>query len=788
MVYVEFEKQLEKLNPEQLEAVKYNGTDLSPSTLMIVAGAGSGKTSVLTNKIAYILHKNLAMPYQILAITFTNKAANEMRERIGNMLESMQEQLSFANIRQLWVSTFHGACVRILRKWHEKLNLASSFTIYDAQDSRRLIKDILEELNIDVKAYPPKLFAKAISDLKNDLQTPDDYSRSVENINQEQIYKVYARYAVRLQQLDALDFDDLIGRTIELLSKNEDVREFYTEKFRYIFVDEYQDTNRAQYILIRLLSGYGFPRYAPKSSRRASITVVGDQDQSIYAFRGATIRNIQEFEADFPNAKTILLEQNYRSVNTILKVANAVISKNNNRKKKNLWSAKGDGPKVKGYASYDAYAEANYVIKEIQQLRDTGEKCSEIAVFFRTNSASRIFEEKLVNANIPYKIVGGTKFYDRREIRDVIAYLFAILNRHDDVHLRRILNVPKRGIGKTTEDKVVDSAYAHGCSFGDVLEMLEDVDNINEGTRTKLNEFSQLLKELEDALDSEEVADLGAFLELVAEKSGMLNDLSSSNDPQDKVRVENIYELIQAAGTFVPIDNPDDEEYGLRRLLELFLEQVSLSSDTDEIPDKAAQLEGFVTLMTLHASKGLEFDSVFLTGFEDGSLPHSNSFDSEFELSEERRLAYVGITRARKNLYITYATRRNLFGNWFDFTKSRFADDIPDELIEWDTTSGFTSSFDSGKGYRKRNHDEVLDDPWKGESTIGGRRGNVQNSKLTYGGSFSVGDFVTHLNFGLGVIKKVEGSGSNETITVEFIGGDAKIKKLVAKTAPITKI
>ncbi len=715
-----FERQLEKLNPQQLEAVKYNGTEQNPSTLMIVAGAGSGKTSVLTNKIAYILHENLAMTWQILAITFTNKAANEMRERIGKMLESMHEQLVGVNARQLWVSTFHGACVRILRKWCEKLNLVRSFTIYTTQDSRQLIRDILEELNVDAKVHPPAYFAKTISDLKNDLQTPEDYLRSVTNVNQELMHKVYARYVVRLRQLDALDFDDLIGRTIELLSKNEDVREFYAEKFRYIFVDEYQDTNHAQYILIRLLSGYGFPGHAPKASKRASITVVGDQDQSIYAFRGATIRNIQEFEKDFPDAKTILLEQNYRSVNTILKTANAVISKNGNRKNKNLWSAKGEGQKIKGYAAYDAYAEADYVIKEIQQLRSAGEKCSEIAIFFRTNSASRTFEEKLVNARIPYKIVGGTKFYDRREIRDVIAYLFAVLNRHDDVHLRRILNVPKRGIGKTTEEKVAASAYAHGCSFGDALEMLEDIEGINAGTCKKLDEFKELLTELEDALDSEKTANLGAFLELVSMRTGVLQDLQKSSDPQDKVRVENIYELIQAATAFVPLDNPEGEE---RSLLELFLEQVALSSDTDEIPNKDAQLDGFVTLMTLHASKGLEFDNVFLTGFEDGSLPHANSLDSEFELSEERRLAYVGITRARTNLYITYATRRNLFGNWINFTKSRFAGDILEDLIEWDTTNGFATSFEFGhnKRFKKREDGETLDELWKNESTIGGR-------------------------------------------------------------------
>jgi DNA helicase-2/ATP-dependent DNA helicase PcrA len=523
-----------------------------------------------------------------------------------------------------------------------------------------------------------------------------------------------------------------------LLKKSTLAREYYHHKFRYILVDEYQDTNHAQYLLVKLLTG-----------SNTSLTVVGDSDQSIYAFRGATIRNILEFEKDFENTHTVLLEQNYRSVNNILEAANSVIDQNPDRKKKNLWSDKGEGVKIQGFAAHDGYDEANFICSKIKELVDDGTRWGDIAVFFRTNSASRSIEEKLVNNRIPYRLVGGTKFYDRMEIKDVLAYLYAVINRFDDIHVRRILNIPTRGIGKTTEERVAKFAWEHGCAFGDVFEMLDDVPDINSSARQKLLNFNSMLTQIADWIDNEE-PELGSIVERVIKDSGYLEELEQSKDPQDQVRVENLDQLVQAATSFVPqqfdddseveeseveeseveeistkistehdVENNSDDWHQVRGRsgLEAFLEQVALIADADDIPDNSTEDLGMVTLMTLHTAKGLEFDNVFLTGFEDGTLPHANAFDSEFELQEERRLAYVGITRARERLFITWASRRNVFGNWIDFIPSRFANDIPDGVIEWI--------------HQEKVVPENGDyDPWEFESGFGSRRQNYWNSKF----------------------------------------------------------
>jgi DNA helicase-2/ATP-dependent DNA helicase PcrA len=721
------------LNDRQHEAVVDDST-----ALMIVAGAGSGKTRVLTHKIAYIIEQHKAWPSQILAITFTNKAAGEMRERLSKMLN--QNDAS-----SLWASTFHSMCVRMLRKWHEKLGLHQSFTIYDTDDSKRLMKNILNDLpmwkeyeNIQ-KKYPLKMIAGKISDLKNELTSPSKFEKQAADsgdYGDELISKVYRRYSTRMKQLNALDFDDLISSTIELLEKNKDVQDFYHQKFKYILVDEYQDTNHAQYKLIRLLSR---GKNANGSLHKANLVVVGDSDQSIYAFRGATIRNINEFDKDYPEAKTILLEQNYRSTNNILQAANAVIDKNPDRKKKELWSDNGEGAKIQGYQARDGYDEADFIIKKIKEIYAETGRYDEIAIFFRTNTLSRGVEEKLMQSSIPYKLIGGLRFYERKEIKDVLAYLRAVVNHDDDISLRRILNVPKRGIGSTSEAYVAKFAWELGCSFGSALSIVDSIDELNSGAKGKLTQFWAMIQKISDWVDEYD-PELPDIILRVLEDSGYLADLKLSQDPQEQVRVDNVEELVNAAAEFVPIVYADEEDVNVMNALlgpELlgpepdlrspqddgevhpvrgrvglsqFLEQVALVADSDSIPVEAGvgagdefeeadlggsgQIEdpGQVLMMTLHTAKGLEFDNVFFTGLEEGTLPHKRSLDSEFELTEERRLTYVGITRARKNLHLSWAGSRHMFGQWEDYIPSRFLGDIPDALIQWSSKWDSASS------------------------------------------------------------------------------------------------
>jgi DNA helicase-2/ATP-dependent DNA helicase PcrA len=670
------------LNQQQAEAVQHQGP-----ALLIGAGAGSGKTRVLTRRIAWILSQFGAWPSQILAITFTNKAAAEMRERLATLIGPVAQRM--------WVSTFHSACVRILRRDGKSIGLRSGFSIYDSADSERLVKIIGNDLNIDLKRYTPRAILSRISDYKNNLQSwqqqlkdyapdykPGNRGQQIGRFgNVEELYAViYAEYQHRLAQANAVDFDDLIGRTVELLRTDPLAAEYYRHKFRYILVDEYQDTNHAQYELIRELAGidHGAPvsntAVAAGSTGPAWITVVGDSDQSIYAFRGADISNIQDFEKDFPNATTIMLEQNYRSTQTILDAANAVIAKNEGRKPKKLWTALGKGSPITAFAADNAQQEASWITNEIARLAAEDEiHYSDMAIMYRANAQSRSLEEALINAGIPYQLIGGTKFYERREIKDALAYMQALANPDDDVNMRRILNVPKRGLGARAEALVTQYAQVHGVSFWSGISNFEAIEGVPTRTATMLKAFRELMNAL--ALFAQEHdAKPSLIVAQVLEQTGLLEELKKSTDPQDASRVENLSQLQSVAAEFEQ-NTPDAS-------LSAFMETTALVADSDQLPDSGADF-GKVTLMTLHTAKGLEYPVVFLTGMEQGTFPHSRSLEDTSELAEERRLAYVGITRAKQHLYLTRAAVRAQWGQASEMLPSQFLDDIPDALIDW---------------------------------------------------------------------------------------------------------
>ena len=699
------------LNPAQRRAVTHSG-----SPLLIIAGAGSGKTRVLTRRIAHLIATRRARPGEILAITFTNKAAAEMRERVAALIGPVGERM--------WVSTFHSACVRILRREHEAAGLRSTFSIYDAADSTRLITLIVRELGIDPKRFTPKTFAHRISDLKNELITPAQFAERAVTSNplERHLAEVYRAYAQRLSAANALDFDDIIMRTVALLQTRPAVAEMYRRRFRHILVDEYQDTNHAQYVLVRELVGGPGTSGAGCPLPPGELTVVGDSDQSIYAFRGATIRNIEEFEEDYPTARTILLEQNYRSTQNILSAANAVISRNSGRREKNLWTAAGDGAPITGYVADSEHDEARWISAEIDRLADeAGVRPRDVAVFYRTNAQSRALEEAFLRSGQPYKVVGGTRFYERREVKDAIAYLRAVDNPDDDVSLRRILNVPKRGLGDKAEAALVRHAARYGVSFGVAIadaageERPRDgagagaggardqgaggdeppaVEGLTTRARTQVTRFHELLVGLRHQLAAGDgVADI---LDSALDASGYLAELRASDDPQDAARVENLAELHSVAADFQDA-NPDGA-------LADFLERVSLVADADQLPPAAdldeeaareAEDQGRVTLMTVHTAKGLEFPVVFVTGLEDGIFPHSHAMADETDLAEERRLAYVALTRARERLYVTRAAVRSAWGAASAMPASRFLDDIPAEVMDW---KRLASSMDALRG------------------------------------------------------------------------------------------
>ncbi|MDR3202146.1 MAG: UvrD-helicase domain-containing protein, partial [Bifidobacteriaceae bacterium] len=675
---------LDGLNAEQKAAVTHQG-----GPLLIVAGAGSGKTRVLVHRIAYLLATGRARPGEILAITFTNKAAAEMRERV--------QALVGPAARHMWVSTFHSACVRILRREAKTMGLKQSFSIYDQADSVRLVQMAANAEGLDPKKHPPKALANRISALKNELVDPEDFSKTVSREDSADgiLCRVYRDYAARLRAANAMDFDDLIMNTVSLLQAFPAVGEHYRRRFRHVFVDEYQDTNHAQYVLVSELAGVAADSQVGAGIPPAEITVVGDADQSIYAFRGATIRNIVEFETDYPDASTILLEQNYRSTQNILTAANAVIAKNPGRRPKSLWTAAGAGPKVIGYVADSEHDEARFIAGEIDRLGHAeGIRPRDIAVFYRTNAQSRVLEEQLIRVGLPYRVVGGTRFYDRREIRDAIAYLRAIDNPDDTVSARRIFNVPRRGLGERSEAAVAVAAERAGISFGAALR--REIPGVSARAAKAIAGLAQLL----DSLTQEAAAGAGPahVLDEVLARSGYVAELEQSDDPQDTGRRENLAELHAVAKEFERRE-PDGT-------LSDFLERVSLVADSDQIPvddagapDGAARADGgMVTLMTLHTAKGLEFPAVFLTGLEDGTLPHVRALADTAELEEERRLAYVGFTRAQQRLYLSRAAGRTTWGRPESFPASRFLSDIPAEILDWRREKASVEALRAGGG------------------------------------------------------------------------------------------
>ena len=775
---------LEGLNPQQRRAVLHEG-----APLLIVAGAGSGKTAVLTRRIAYLLAARDVGPGQILAITFTNKAAAEMRERVS--------QLIGPRARNMWVSTFHSTCVRILRNQASLLTgRNSNFSIYDADDSRRLLLMIGKDMGLDVKRYSPRVLANAISNLKNELTTPEEAADALEPGGDDLTRitaEVYAEYQRRLRGANALDFDDLIGETVAVLQRHPEIAQYYRRRFRHVLVDEYQDTNHAQYVLVRELVGSGAADTATVAP--SELCVVGDADQSIYAFRGATIRNIEDFERDFPDATTIMLEQNYRSTQNILSAANAVIAYNSGRREKRLWTDAGDGELIVGYVADNEHDEARFVATEIDRLVDGADYTyNDVAVFYRTNNSSRAVEEVFIRAGIPYKVVGGVRFYERKEIRDIVAYLRVLDNPGDAVSLRRILNTPRRGIGDRAEACVAVYAENTGATFADSLTAAAEgrVPMLNTRSEKAIAGFVQLLDELRGRLDDE----LGDLVEAVLDRTGYRSELESSNDPQDLARLDNLNELVSVAHEFSidranaaalaeNLDAQDDdaqdrdEDVPQTGVLAEFLERVSLVADSDDIPENDA---GVVTLMTLHTAKGLEFPVVFVTGWEDGMFPHMRALGDPTELSEERRLAYVGITRARQRLYLSRAKVRSSWGQPMLNPESRFLREIPDGLIDWRRTDSDSRQGGPGTG-------QGFSAPVSGRFGAvaeGGRPSPMRSGARRALIVLEPGDRVNHDKYGLGRVEEVSGMGEAAMSLIDF--GTAGRVKLMHNHAPVQKL
>ena len=814
---------LDGLNPQQAAAVTHRG-----GPLLIVAGAGSGKTSVLTRRIAYLLAQGGAHPGQILAITFTNKAAAEMRERVATLVGPHAERM--------WVATFHSICVRILRAQSGLLGTRNSnFTIYDSDDSRRLLGMIAKEQQLEVKKFTPRMLATAISNHKNELREPSEaMDRALEDSDRtgQTVAAVFTEYQARLQAANAFDFDDLIGETVGLLRAHPEVAAYYRRRFRHVMVDEYQDTNHAQYVLVRTLVGGVAGDDDEVGVPPAELCVVGDADQSIYAFRGATIRNIEDFEHDYPDARSILLEQNYRSTQTILSAANAVISRNPGRREKNLWTAEGAGELLVGYVADNEHDEARFIAGEIDRLVDSGDiTYSDVAVFYRTNNSSRVIEDVFVRLGLPYKVVGGTRFYERKEVRDVVAYLKVLSNPDDTVALRRILNTPKRGIGDRAEACVVVHAEQRGIGFAQALRDAAEgrVSLLPTRSVKAIAGFVALLDELRGRVDGGDHAggegsapDVGALVEAVLEGTGYRAELEASNDPQDAARLDNLNELVgvgrefsseaalqrsareqgfggedagDAAGA-VPDQADAELDEGLAEpgSLAAFLERVSLVADADQIPDED---QGQVTLMTLHTAKGLEFPVVFLIGMEDGLFPHMRALGDPAELSEERRLAYVGITRARKRLYLTRAMMRSSWGQPMTNPGSRFLEEIPSEAIEWqreepaggsgfgdDDSYGQRRRFGggSGGGYSSGGYSSG------GAGSPGGRSSGIPRAKASAPTlELAPGDRVTHDKYGLGKVLTCDGSGPRATATIDF-GASGKVRLMLIGGVPMQKL
>ena len=739
---------LSELNPAQVKAVSHCG-----GPLLVVAGAGSGKTRVLTRRIAYLMSRRNVAPYQILAITFTNKAAGEMKERVAKLVGPVAQSM--------WVSTFHSACVRILRQEAMRLGYSNSFSIYDSADSLRLITIVAKELNLDSKRYPARQFASMISNAKNELLGPADYLNSTSNQFEQVVADVYSVYQLRLQRANAMDFDDLILKTVEVLQRYPEAKARFRSRFRHVLVDEYQDTNHAQYILVKELVGSESEGIAP-----AELCVVGDADQSIYGFRGATIRNILQFELDYPSATTVLLEQNYRSTQNILNAANAVITKNESRKEKNLWTDSGSGALLTGYVAENEHDEARFIAEEIRQLqRESKSQPGGTAIFYRTNAQSRVFEEVFMRNALPYKVVGGLRFYERREVKDLLAYLRVLANCDDEVSLRRIINVPKRGIGDTSLDYVDLFARDAGISFWQALLRSTEAAGLPARAVQSINEFTSMISALRVLVEAKTRPSV--IVEAALEQSGLLKELDVSTDPQDEVRVENLRELVAVSMEY---EEREFEELGEDEEISLagFLEKVSLVADADEIPG-GDDKEGVVTMMTLHTAKGLEYPTVFLTGMEDGIFPHSRTLGEKDEIEEERRLAYVGLTRARERLYISRAEYRSTWGAPNYNPPSRFLDEIPEDVIEWRNQSLTALS----PSLIKRSRVAPSPPP---------RATGRKISAI----ALSVGERVSHDTFGLGTVVAVAGEGDKAEATIKF--GQYGEKRLLLRYAPVEKL
>ena len=724
---------LDGLNREQQQAVQH-----TEGPLLILAGAGSGKTKVLTVRIAYLLAQGVN-PYEILAITFTNKAAKEMKSRVEGLVGDVANRI--------WLSTFHSFCAKFLRfELDNFLGYNSNFTIYDTSDSQVVIKAALKALNLDDKYYPVGAMISAISDAKNKLMFASDYRKQARDFYQQKVADVYEYYERELRKNNALDFDDLLLIAVKLLQSNAAVLEKYSKRFKYVMIDEYQDTNHAQYLLAYLLSSYW-----------KNIAVVGDADQSIYAWRGADIQNILDFEKDYPNCTSIKLEQNYRSTKIILDAANAVIDNNEGRPEKNLWTDKVEGAKIQHFTAQSEHEEAAFIGDTIVKKHDIhGVPYGDMAILYRTNAQSRVLEEALIKRALPYTMVGGTKFYDRKEIKDVLAYLRVLYNPFDDLSLLRIINVPKRSIGATTVSKLQDYARENGTSLFMTLTQLHLVDTIKGKTKEKLEEFGILIFTLVAEMDDKSVLDI---LEAILDRTGYLAQLEESTDPQDQARAENIGELLSVAKDF-----QDTNPTGT---VEDFLEQVALVNDVDSFE----QEESKVTLMTLHAAKGLEFPIVFLGGLEEGLFPHSRTLMNPEEIEEERRLAYVGITRAEKELYISNATTRTVFGRTSSYLPSRFIDEIPAELVD-------------GLRAKRRIPDDIKPTVPR-HMSVASRpvtKPIIRNEVIA---DWKVGDTAIHSKWGNGKVVNVSGEGAGMKLTIEFPTQGVRV--VMAKFAPVKK-
>ena len=749
---------LEGLNAQQVAAV----TDRGPA-LLIVAGAGSGKTKVLTHRIAHLLSNKEAWPSQILAITFTNKAANEMKERVHSLLGNVADGM--------WIKTFHSACLQILRREASRLGHDANFSVYDTGDTKALIKRLIRESGSDIEGLKPQTVAARISNAKNELKDAEDFYSLIDSSNPKDraIAEIFTQYQAALRKNNAFDFDDLIAETVYLFRSFPDIAAQYQRRFRHILVDEYQDTNHAQYSLIRELTKpisdiHNEPD--PNTGELAgpsAITVVGDSDQSIYAFRGADMRNIAEFAKDFPGSRTILLEQNYRSTQNILSAANAVISKNFDRPEKNLWSDAGDGEKIVSFTGLDERGEAAYIVDQIQELRKAGNAYRDMAVLYRTNALSPSLEAELKSQRVPYMVIGGLKFYERKEIKDALAYLTAVANPRNDEAIRRILNEPSRGIGEKTELKIAELARRDESSFRQAL-LKTDSLSLGPKLTAALNGFSKLLNDL-DAMSVE--AKIAEVLSAALNLSGYRANLEDSRDPQDEARVDNLDALIGQVSEY-------QRQYPEATIAE-YLADIALAAAADEIDDDS----GSISLMTLHTAKGLEYDVIFLVGLEQGTLPHVRSFDEPGGVAEERRLLYVGMTRAKQKLYLSSALQRTLFGSTTAFLPSSFLSDIPIELIQSEGATRASAGTITG-GYRGMAPSAT---PPKARTEIAGSIKEVRdNGDL----QLSVGDRIQHSDYGQGVVTELRGEGARQVAQVNFDSGATK--SLVVKIAPIEKL